>query len=260
MGCELTAAPRPMLTCGRIGDNGQWTMRDQDVRRAVRRRLDAKYGPDPDARIVEEMGIWSGSVRIDLAVINGELCGYELKSDRDTLQRLPFQAELYSKVFDRVELIIASRHAEHATKLVPDWWRITIARMKGDEVALSTVPGRLGRRNRSIDPLVVAQLLWKNEALAILEAHGAVRGYRSKRIGLIHKRVAEVLNGEELRREVRRSLKERPANWLRQQVPDKFEVPIDADLDPVLQPLWGCSIGNSVDLCISPTIGERSSS
>jgi hypothetical protein len=39
---------------------------------------------DLDTRVVEEMGIWAGSVRVDIAVINGEFHGFELKSDRDT--------------------------------------------------------------------------------------------------------------------------------------------------------------------------------
>ena len=76
-------------------------MRDLDARTAIRRQLHAAHSADPDTRIVEEMGIWSGSVRIDIAVINGELSGFELKSDRDTLERLPNQADLYSRVFDR---------------------------------------------------------------------------------------------------------------------------------------------------------------
>ena len=235
-------------------------MRDQDVRRAVRRQLDAKYGHDPKSRIVEEMGIWSGSVRIDLAVINGELCGYELKSDRDTLQRLPFQAALYSKVFDRVELIVGSRHAEHAAKLVPDWWRVTIASMVGDQVKLKMLRNRPGRRNRNVDPLLVAQLLWKNEALAILESRCAARGYKGKRIREIHGRLAEVLTTEELRHEVRAALKQRPAEWLGQQASHKLKMPIDADLDPVLKPLWGRPVGDAVDFCIPPTVGERSTS
>lgn len=73
-------------------------MGDSEVRDAVLSKLDRQYFGDRHTRIVEEMGIWSGSVRIDIAVINGQLHGYELKSARDTLQRLPTQAELYSKV------------------------------------------------------------------------------------------------------------------------------------------------------------------
>src|SRR6266851_6542601 len=102
-------------------------MRDQDVRQALRDKLQDQYAYDPDTRIVEEMGVWSGSVRIDVAVINGELTGYELKSDRDTLERLPVQADLYSRVFDRLTLVVARRHAQKARDCIPKWWGIVVA-------------------------------------------------------------------------------------------------------------------------------------
>src|SRR4051812_15627734 len=89
-------------------------MRDSDVRKALKERLHTQHVDDPHTVILEEMGVWSGSVRIDVAVINGELNGYELKSDRDTLERLPLQADIYSRVFDRLELVVGQRHATKA--------------------------------------------------------------------------------------------------------------------------------------------------
>jgi hypothetical protein len=94
-------------------------MRDSELRAAVKRRLEVDHAADPHTRIVEEMGIWSASVRVDIAVINGEMTGIELKSDRDTLGRLPFQAELYSRVFDKVELVVGGRHVSKAIPNVP---------------------------------------------------------------------------------------------------------------------------------------------
>src|SRR4051812_41971247 len=120
-------------------------MRDSDVRAAVLRRLNAEHAGDPNTRIVQEMGVWSGSVRIDVAVINGELCGVELKSDRDTLERLPGQAEIYSRVFDRVELVVGTRHAREARAMVPKWWTITLAHDGVDGVVLT--PRRDGCEN-----------------------------------------------------------------------------------------------------------------
>lgn len=209
-------------------------MRDRDVRAAVRAKLNTKYGGDPSSRIVEEMGVWSGSVRIDLAVINGELSGFELKSDRDTLDRLPFQADLYSRVFDRVELIVGSRHADRAAKLVPDWWAITIATMKDGAVKLRSMAGYPGRKNPNPEPYLIAQLLWKDEALAVLDAHNLSRGFRSKPIKKLHERLAISLPLKTLSHEVRETLKRRPQHWLGQQVPDQLNMPIDADLDPML--------------------------
>lgn len=47
-------------------------MRDLDVRTALRRELAQQHSGDDRTLIVEEMGIWSGSVRVDVAVVNGD--------------------------------------------------------------------------------------------------------------------------------------------------------------------------------------------
>ncbi len=88
-------------------------MHDIDVRLAIRRHLESAHDGDQDTRIIEEMGIWAGSVRVDVAVINGEFHGIELKSARDTLDRLPRQATLYDEVFDRVTLGSSDELPEH---------------------------------------------------------------------------------------------------------------------------------------------------
>jgi hypothetical protein len=49
------------------------------------------------------------------------LWGYELKSERDTLERLPLQARIYSRVFDRVTLVTGLRHAGAAEDRIPGW-------------------------------------------------------------------------------------------------------------------------------------------
>jgi hypothetical protein len=231
---DLTVHGPAVLGCDRIVGNRLWAMRDNDVRTAIRERLTEKYKSDPSTRIVEEMGVWSGSVRIDLAVINGELVGLELKSDRDTLERLPFQAELYSRVFDRVELVVGSRHSDRAARIVPRWWKVTIATMRDGAVHLRPMAGFPGRKNPSPDPYLVAQLLWRDEALAVLATHGLAQGYKSKRIKLLHVRLAKELPFKTLSSEVREALKRRPQHWLGQQTSDQFDMPIYSDLDPML--------------------------
>ena len=190
-------------------------MRDSDVRAAVRSRLSAIHDGDPNTSIVEEMGVWSGTVRIDIAVINGELAGFELKSDRDTLQRLPVQADLYSRVFDRVTLVVGSKHAAKARSLVPNWWGILEASYKGGAVILKQK--RLGRTNPNIDPYLVAQLLWKREAIRALEIFGLAGGWRSKPVKAIHERLAAEVPFPELAGCVRATLRRRKY-WLGQSV------------------------------------------
>src|SRR5690606_35379272 len=152
-------------------------MRDIDVRVAVRQHLADLHKNDDDTLIIEEMGVWSSTVRIDLAVVNGELSGFELKSDRDTLVRLPTQADVYSRVFDQVTLVVGRRHSAKAASMVPNWWTIMEADQSGDDkVSLATV--RCGSRNPSPDAYLVAALLWKEEALAILDRYGLAKGWK----------------------------------------------------------------------------------
>jgi hypothetical protein len=183
-------------------------MRDSDVRRAVKDWLGAEYAHDPDSYIVEEMGVWSGTVRIDVAIINGSLSGYELKSDRDTLARLPHQRDIYGHVFDYLHLVVGKRHAEDAEKLLPPWWGIKIAVMSGTSVAL--LPHREASENPTPNPYLIAELLSKEEAVAMLDEAGLAKGWRSKPIRLIHERLAAELPLGDLKDRVRVVLKKRP--------------------------------------------------
>lgn len=183
-------------------------MRDSDVRHAVRSWLGVEYAHDADSYIVEEMGVWSGTVRIDIAVINGSLSGYELKSDRDTLERLPHQRDIYGHVFDYLHLVVGKRHAKDAEKLLPPWWGIKIAIDDGHGVKL--LPHRLPSLNPSPNPYLIAELLSKEEAIGVLGAFGLAKGWRSKSIRLIHEGLAAELPLNELKDQVRAILKKRP--------------------------------------------------
>ncbi|TIO75957.1 MAG: sce7726 family protein [Mesorhizobium sp.] len=226
-------------------------MRDKDVRLAVRNRLEALHKDDEDTRIVEEMGVWSGSVRVDLAVINGELSGFELKSDSDTLQRLPIQADIYSRVFDQVTLVVGRRHADKASDIIPSWWGVMVAEQTNAGVVLEC--HKYGSRNPSPDPKLVAGLLWKEEALEVLEVHGLAEGWRSKPAKAIHQRLAEELSLSDLGDKVREALKSRVA-WLRQPVSNMRNVPVQQQGRP-LAPAPCAAGGDSVMLNapITPT-------
>lgn len=213
------------------GSIGAARMRDIDVRKAVRRRLLEEHDGDTDTRIVEEMGIWHGSVRVDMAVINGELSGYELKSARDTLQRLPSQAKLYSEVFDRVHLVTAEKHLKHAIADIPAWWGVIVARSLEDVVNLELL--REGERNPEVEAIQVARLLWKDEALAILQRHDAIKGVRSATREKVSARLAAVLALDVLRNEVRATLKAR-SSWLGQPVSHQADVAIGSVFGPFL--------------------------
>ena len=89
-------------------------MLDAEIRGALQERLTRTHKRElVSTRFVEELGV-AGEARIDMAVLNGAFAGYEIKSERDTLRRLPGQVTAYSKVLDYCTLVVATRHASHA--------------------------------------------------------------------------------------------------------------------------------------------------
>lgn len=201
-------------------------MRDLDIRRALRSALTLHYQHDAETRIVEEMGIWSGSVRIDLVAINCTLHGYELKSARDTLARLPAQATLYNKIFDYMTIVCAKRHLQAMLNVVPDWWGIIIACPRPPAtIALCRVRSPL--RNASLDAVHLARLLWRSEALALLERYRIDRGFRSRNTEALIARLAEKLPLNDLAYHVRTTLKRRE-NWLGEPIRNERKVAIQA--------------------------------
>lgn len=204
-------------------------MRDADVRASVIEMLASRHDGDIDTRIVQEMGIWSGAARIDVAVINGELIGYELKSERDTLDRLPAQAELYGRVFDRVFLVVSKKHVFAARKVIPTWWGITVAELSNGKVALK--PRRQAKPNPCIDGYLLAKLLWRDEALRILSAKQLAKGWRTRSVDDLHRRLATELPLADLSSVVRAALKERDA-WLRQPLSNQGEMTVCSNSDP----------------------------
>src|SRR6266511_802692 len=69
---------------------------DAAIRPALRERLLRRHATDADTVLIEELGLCRGKVRVDLALVNGSLHGFEIKSDRDSLRRLSAQVGLYS--------------------------------------------------------------------------------------------------------------------------------------------------------------------
>lgn len=182
-------------------------MRDFDVRVALRAHLDAEHADDlSSTRFVNELGL-CGEARVDLAVINGSLTGYELKSARDTLTRLPGQVATYGRVLDFVFLVVADNHLEHARAIIPAWWGVYVARSTRDGVVVKQ--RRKARPNPRVDAYSLAQLLWREEALSLLTSRGLDAGVRSRPRHVLWERLALELELRDLKDEVRDVLKAR---------------------------------------------------
>ena len=82
---------------------------DLDIRPALYTMLRQSHAGEAQTVFIQELGICQGLARIDIAVVNKVLHGYEIKSDRDSLRRLPSQVEMYSKVVDKATIVVGYR-------------------------------------------------------------------------------------------------------------------------------------------------------
>jgi len=178
---------------------------DKIIRAALRKILDKelkKYRKNGhNAEVFEEFGVRHGTARIDFAIINGILCGYEIKSDRDTLERLPEQAKEFNAVFDKLILVVGKRHLYKAMHIIPDWWGVMVAKIDAnDRVIFQTI--REPENSKEQVGLSIARLLWKEEALRILEERNKADGVRHKPRKFIYERLADILDTEALKQRV----------------------------------------------------------
>lgn len=185
-------------------------MRDMDIREALRKRLEEEHQNEPDTLIVEELGLCQGVSRVDVALVNGSLNGYEIKSERDTLARLPQQIEIYNRTLDYITIVVNHRHLETVERMVPEWWGIDEA--TESESSVQVLVRRPPWENPCVDPDSVVQLLWRDEALSILHDLGLDKGLTSKPRPAIWAALARALPVPELKSIVRSVLKTR-SHW-----------------------------------------------
>lgn len=189
----------------------------------IGRKASAKRANDPDVRallreylenihagtgtvLLEELGLCQGDVRVDVAAVNGELSGFEIKSPSDTLARWPNQCRIYSKVVDRAWLVAPMKKLAAAD--VPAWWgQIAIFELD-DRLALRVVKD--AGLNSTLDPLSLAKLLWRDEALEVLVNAGCARGVMTKSRKHVWKKLIQSVEIDDLRAAVRAALKRRP--------------------------------------------------
>lgn len=187
-------------------------MLDKDVRQAVKDKILKAHINDPSTLVIDELGLDHGRNRVDIAVINGELHGYELKSDSDNLLRLPQQSMAYSSIMDKVTLVVGEKHAQEAINIIPDWWGIKIATMNHRGI-VNIVTYRRNKKNRDIDPFELSKLIWKEEALALLaikiKVDWRIRKLKRKDI---YKLIVDTFSLNEIRDNTRAILKSR-VNW-----------------------------------------------
>lgn len=184
---------------------------DKEIRQKLNEQLIQSYGNDPDTLIVHELSVCQGEARIDIALINGAMHGYEIKSHRDTLKRLNKQIEVYNRIFDAITIVIGDTHYDEVVRTVPHWWGIkTVESTRSGQTVIVDV--REAEQNPFVDAFSLAQFLWRSELMELLDLYGADKETKKMPRFKIWAYVAENIPIEDLKSFVRNCLKKRE-NW-----------------------------------------------
>lgn len=142
-------------------------MRDHIIRQAFHQSVLKTAHEDVDTFVLDEFGLKNGSNRADIAVLNGKLVGYEIKTENDTLMRLSSQVDAYSEVFDLAYIITVKKHLHRVLDQIPQWWGIYLIEQVEDTAFLFSLyrPSQINKRKNTYG---IAQLLWKNELVEVL--------------------------------------------------------------------------------------------
>lgn len=109
-----------------------------------------------------------GSCKADIVILNGTSSVYEIKSERDNLDRLPKQVDSYRKVFARVNVITSEGHLHSVLSKVPAEVGVLIL---SDRFQISTVR-EAAVALTSINPVSVYECLQRHEVIKVLERFG----------------------------------------------------------------------------------------
>ena len=110
----------------------------------------------------------AGKSKADMVVINGTTVIYEIKSEKDKLDRLPQQVADYSKVSPKINVITTEKYASHVANLVPN--HVGIMKLT-DRYQISTVRSPL-YTTAFIDSDVLFHSLSLQESSKVLKALG----------------------------------------------------------------------------------------
>ncbi|MBN2239005.1 MAG: sce7726 family protein [Dehalococcoidales bacterium] len=182
-------------------------MREIDIRKSLNHEVLDFFPQDNSAIVINEFGVCQGEARIDVAVINGQIHGFEIKSENDTLERLPSQQQAYNRVFNTITIVVGDKFIDIIENHIPDWWGVVHAYQLANSVKFETK--REYQDNPTVDPYSLAQLLWHREALEILQHFNLDKGIRSKPRRYSWLALANNIPLDQLSRVVRDALKKR---------------------------------------------------
>lgn len=190
---------------------------ESEIRAAVHKAVEENQ---VESKLVVDEFVVGERGRIDIAVIGDHLFGYELKSDLDSLARLPHQMNVFGNVFQYCTLVVTPRHLTTARKALRRNWGLAVVERADDE-RLIYRQVRTPKKISTVQNRSLVELLWRDETLRALDSIGLADGFRTKAKHVLWERLASHVTLEQLQDIVTQSLTARQG-WRAVQEPHEY--------------------------------------
>jgi hypothetical protein len=175
-----------------------YVMNDAEIRQNFHKKKLRRQHAQKDTIVIDELGL-------------NHLIGYEIKSNRDSLRRLEEQVKSYNSVFDMVSIIVGDRYTNSIQNYIPQWWGVIVS-VKGPKGTVNFGTIRKSQRNKNVDPISLARLLWRNEAEEILRQRKLPPRILRQPRAILYEHLVDKLSICELRKFIKEYFKKRK-NW-----------------------------------------------
>lgn len=165
-------------------------------------------------RIFQEKN--TGRSRADvIGVIDGQLLGFEIKSDGDSYTRLKTQTEDYDRLCDINYLVVGKSHRKQADRHIPAHWGILCVCGSGEDVTveLDQIPGQ----NPQVEIGRQLELLWRPE-LAQIQQWNELPVYKAKSKAFVWEKILEKVPQDILKKQITELLFERDYERLLEEI------------------------------------------
>lgn len=152
--------------------------------------------------VIDELGVAHGKNRIDIAVVNGCIHGYEIKSSKDNLLRFPSQFESYAQCFEKLSFVSATNHLEELRNKTPEWCGIILVE-KGPRGGINFSTIRRSKKNPNVDITAMAHFLWKKETIELLTSLGADKSMLKGARATLYKNLSKMITVPELSQRIK---------------------------------------------------------
>ncbi|MBB1100140.1 sce7726 family protein [Limosilactobacillus sp. WF-MT5-A] len=96
----------------------------------IRRLLIKRFSSYKNTKVIEERTTYSGKVRADIVTVSNRICGFEIKSDKDNVKRLPNQIKEYDKSFEKNYIVVGNKNKVKVIQMIPSYWGIIYIKHK----------------------------------------------------------------------------------------------------------------------------------